>query len=49
MREEEGEEEEEEEKERDDRKRGERERFWEDAIMRTVNSETGCEKQRLAR
>lgn len=34
---------------RDDRKRGERESFWEDAIMRTVNSETGCERQRLAR
>lgn len=52
MREEEGEEEEEEEKEeeeRDDRKREEGERFWEDAIMRTVNSETGCERQRLAR
>lgn len=28
---------------------GKRESFWEDAIMRTVNSETGCEKQRLAR
>lgn len=24
------------------------ESFWEDAIMRTVNSETGCERQRLA-
>lgn len=47
MRGEEGEEEEEE--DRDDRIRGEGERFWEDAIMRTVNSETGCERQRLAR
>lgn len=41
--------EEEEEEERDDRIRGEGKRFWEDAIMRTVNSETGCERQRLAR
>lgn len=41
--------------EREGEERGERgkkregERFWEDAIMRTVNSETGCERQRLAR
>lgn len=40
--------EEEEEEERDDRIREERERLCEDAIMRTVNSETGCERQRLA-
>lgn len=37
------------EEEGDDRIRGWRQRFWEDAIMRTVNSETGCERQRLAR
>lgn len=27
----------------------EEERFWEDVIMRTINSETGCERRRLAR
>lgn len=30
-------------------KRETRESFWEDAIMRTLHSETGCERQRLAR
>lgn len=33
--------------ERGARKRGEEE-FWEDVIIRAVNSETGCERQRLA-
>lgn len=36
-------------RERDDRKREVRESFWEDVIMRTVNSVTGSERERLAR
>lgn len=34
--------------ERDARKREVREGFWEDVIIRPVNSETGCGRQRLA-